>query len=192
MNVFFYLFIALIGFFVFLFVWSLRNPKRSLTRSPGKNFAENCGQSAVAHLPQIRQALARMDGEFVAEKVPRRVLRRMQKERRRVALDYLSALRMDFDGLLRTARVIAALSPEVAAVQELERLRLTVNFLWRYRLARMRVWTGFAPLPQIDGLSNLLSGFSVRLETIMKELGERAALVAEMASSPDRRSIHPA
>jgi len=42
-----------------------------------------------------------------------------------------------------------------------------------------------------SNLSNLLSGYSVRLEEAMKELGERAAIVAEMVSSPDRRSIHP-
>lgn len=95
------------------------------------------------------------------------------------------------DQLLHTARVIAALSPEVAAGQEFERVLLTVNFLWRYRMIRMSLWVGFAPLPQLSDLSNLLSGYSVRLEEAMKELGERAALVAEMASSPDRRRIHP-
>lgn len=114
----------------------------------------------------------------------------MRRERRNVALAYLSALRGDFDSLLQTARAIAVLSPEVAVVQEFERLRLTVHFLWRYRIIRMSVWAGYAPLPQMDGLSNLISGLSVRLEVAMKELGERAALVAEMVSSPDRRRIH--
>jgi hypothetical protein len=80
----------------------------------------------------------------------------------------------------------------VAAGQEFERVVLTVNFLWRYRVIRMSVWAGYAPLPQMDGLSNLLSGFRVRLEEAMKEMGERAAVVAEMVSSPDRRRIHPA
>ena len=95
------------------------------------------------------------------------------------------------DQLLRTARVIATLSPEVAAGQELERVFLMFNFLWRYRVIRVSVWVGLAPLPQLSDLSNLLSGYSVRLEEAMKEMGERAALVAEMASSPDRRRIHP-
>jgi len=116
----------------------------------------------------------------------------MQRERRNVALAYLSALRGDFDSLLRTARVIAVLSPQVAAVHEFERFRLTVNFLWRYRIIRLGVWAGYAPLPQMDGLSNLISGLSVRMEAAMKALGERAALVVEMVSSPDRRRVHPA
>jgi hypothetical protein len=115
----------------------------------------------------------------------------MKRERRNVALAYLFALRGDFDSLLCTARVIAVLSPEVAAMQEFERFRLTVNFLWRYRIIRLGVWAGYVPLPQMDGLNNLISGLSVRLEAATKELGERAALVAEMVSSPDRRRVHP-
>lgn len=115
----------------------------------------------------------------------------MRRERRQVALSYLSALRADLDRLLWTARVVASLSPEVVAGQELQRLFLTVNFHWRYGLIRMSVWAGFTPLPQINDLSNLLSSYSVRLEEAMKEMGERAALAAEMVSSPDRRRIHP-
>lgn len=115
----------------------------------------------------------------------------MRRERRQVALAYLSALRAELDQLLRTAKVIASLSPEVAAGQELERVLLMVKFLWRYRIIRMSVWAGFAPLPQLSDLSNLLSAYSVRLEEAMKEMGERAALVAEMVSSPDRGRIHP-
>jgi len=115
----------------------------------------------------------------------------MRRERRQVALDYLSALLAEFDRLLRTARVIAALSPEVAAGQELERILLTAKFLSRYRMIRLSLWTGFTPLSQISDLTNLLSAYSVRLEEAMRELGERAADVAEMVSSPDRRRIHP-
>lgn len=186
------MFTSLVGLLIVLLAWALRNRKRSAARPPTSLLLEDLNRSAVIHSPTIRRALAPADLEFLASRAPGRLVRRVRGERRRIVLSYLTCLRDDFERLLRLARVIALLSPEVVAVQEFERLRLTVNFLWRYRLTRMRVWAGFAPLPQIDGLSNLLSGFSVRLETVMKELGERAALVAEMASSPDRRSIHPA
>ncbi len=191
MNLFFYLFFGLIGFLLFLFLWAIRSSKGRISRPSAGSIPEDFGRSHISHSPQIRQALAKTDYEFVSNRAPREVLRRMRRERRRVALAYLAALRGDFDGLLGMARVIAVLSPEVAAAQEFERLRLTVNFLWRYRVIRMSVWMGYAPLPQMDGLSNLISGLSVRLEAAMKELGERAALVAEMASSPDRGRVHP-
>ncbi len=191
MNLSLYLFLGLIGFLLFLFLWAIRNSKARASRSSGRSIPEDFGRTHISHWAQIRQALAKTDYEFIASRVPREVLQRMRRERRRVALAYLLALRGEFDGLLGMARVIAVLSPEVAAVQEFERLRLTVNFLWRYRIIRMSVWAGYAPLPQMDGLSNLISGLSFRLEAAMKELGERAALVAEMVSSPDRRRIHP-
>ena len=116
---------------------------------------------------------------------------RVSRERRRVALSYLGALRQDFEELIHISRVIAALSPQIGAAQEFQRLRLRVSFLWRYQIIRLSLRAGFAPLPQLSDLSNLLSGYSVRLEEAMKEMGERAALVAEMVSSPDRRRIHP-
>jgi hypothetical protein len=51
---------------------------------------------------------------------------------------------------------------------------------------------GLTPMAQLGALSDLLSGLSVRLETAMKELGERAAFAAELVSFPDRRRINSA
>jgi hypothetical protein len=87
------------------------------------------------------------------------------------------------------ARVIAVLSPQVVAVQEFERLLLTAQFSWRYELIRWKLLMGLAPRTQLDGLSDLVSGLSVRMEAALKELGERAAVAAELASSIDRRSL---
>lgn len=89
------------------------------------------------------------------------------------------------------ARIIAVLSPEVEAVQEFERLRLTVKFNWNYQLIRMQLRAGFEPLLRLDGLSNLVSGLSVRMETALKELGERAALAGELASALNRSGVDP-
>ena len=192
MNVTFYLFFAIIAILVVVFVWSLRIPKRLAPPAPPSEMPQDLqGSSHVAYLAQIRRALAPADFQFASERIPPDAFRRMRRERRQVALGYLSALRTELDKLLRTARIIAALSPEVAAGQELERVLLTVNFLWRYRVIRISVWAGFAPLPQINDLGNLLSAYSVRVEEAITELGERAAIVAEMVSSPDRRRIHP-
>lgn len=187
----FYLFVGLIGLLILLFVWAIRGSRGRTARSFDQNILDSFGRNHISHWPQVRQALDKTDCAFVASRAPQKVVREMKRERRRVALAYLLALRGEFEGLLRTARVIALLSPEVAAVQELERLRLTIRFLWRYRIVRMSVWAGYASLPQMDGLSNIISGFSVRVEAAIKELGERAALVAEMVSAPDRRRIHP-
>lgn len=192
MSLSLYVSFILVAILLFLFVWSLRKFSTQTDRVSARSLEEESEGSHITYLPQIRQALSETDYDFVSGKIPQEMRRQMRRERRRIALSYLSALRGEFSRLLRTARAIAALSPEVAPVQEFERLRLTLNFLVRYRIIWVSLWIGFTPLLQVSDLSNLLSGLSVRLEAAMKELGERAAQVAEMVSAPDRRRIHPA
>lgn len=186
-----YFFFAIIALLFVLFFWSLRNPKRRAVPVASSAIPQDPQGSHVTHLPQIRRALAPADFEFASKRIPPKALRRMQRERRNVALAYLSALRAELERLTRTARILASLSPEVAGGQELERLVLTLNFVCRYWVIRVSVWAGFTPLPQISDLGDLLSAYSVRLEEAIRALGERAAMVAEMVSSPDRRRIDP-
>jgi hypothetical protein len=183
------LFFGLVAILLLVLVWALWKPRERRKLQSDPRSLEEDGRRHVTYLPQIRQALAKVDFRFLRERASGQVYRRVRRERRNVALAYMEALRGDFQNLLRMARVIAVLSPEVAAVQEFERLRLTTNFAWQYRVIRWKLMAGFATLPQLDGLSNLVSGLSVRMEQAMKELGERAALAAELASSMNRRGL---
>ena len=182
-----YSFFGLVGLLLVLFSWSARKLGSRRRALPDAGVLEDCGRDNVSHLPQIRQAFAETDAIFLSQKAKGVLARRVRKERRRVGLTYLAALQGDFQSLLRMAKIIAQLSPEVAAVHEFERLRLAVLFSWRYQMIRLQLRAGLAPLPRLDSLSDLVSGLSVRMETAIKELGERAALAAEMASSFDRR-----
>ena len=189
MNLPLFLFFGIVAVLLLVLGWALRKPhERGKLRGDPRSFDED-GRRHVTYLPQIRQALAKADFKFLRERASDKVQQRVRRERRGVALAYMDALRGDFQSLLRMARVIAVLSPEVAAVQEFERLRLTAKFSWQYQMIRWKLMAGFATLRQLDGLSNLVSGLSVRMEAAMKELGERAALAAELASSMNRRGL---
>ena len=189
MSLSFILFFGFIAVLLFGLGWALWMPRlRSELRRDPRSLEES-SRRHVAYLPQIRQALSEVDHVFLSKKTSREVQLRFRKERRRVVLAYLSALRGDFQSLLRMARLIALLSPEVAAVHEYERLRLTAKFFWRYQMIRGKLLAGLAPVPQLDGLSDLVSGLSVRMEAAIKELGERAAIAAELASSLNRRGL---
>ena len=183
MSVFFYLFFGLIGLFLLLFGWSMRKVQRRGKAPVDAAALQESGRGHVAYLPQIRQALGIADSKYLLQKAPRALARRVREDRRRVALAYLFAVKEDFEGLSRLAKIIAVLSPEVAAVQEFERVRLTAKFTWRYEVIRMQLRAGLAPLPRLDALSDYVSSMSVRMETAMKELGERAALATELTSS---------
>jgi len=182
--------LALVIFLGGVFLWSLRGARKApLDRICAVDLEES-GQRHATHCPQIRQALDARDFSYLASSGGRKLARRVRRERRRVVQDYLIALRGDFDHLLRLARAIALLSPKVVAVHELERFRLTVQFHWRCRIIGLRLLFGAATLPQVAGTSDLVSHLAVRLEAALKELGERAALAVEMASSLDRRNMN--
>ena len=189
MNLTFLLLFGIVATLLLLLAWALRGTGKLPESGAIANAFERSERLHVNFLPQIRQALDTADYAFLEGKGAPVLQRRVRRERRDVALAYLSSLRQDFQGLLRMARIIAVLSPEIVVVQEFERLRLTVKFLWRYEMIRMKLRVGFLSLPQLDALGNLISGLSVRLEKAIKELGERAALAAELASPPDRRGI---
>ena len=123
--------------------------------------------------------------EFLAKRGSPEIVRRVRRERRRVALLYLTHLREDFQRLLRLARAVATLSPAVGSRQELERLWLSLEFSWRYQLIRAGFRYGLLPLMQLNSLSHMVSQLAVQMETSMKELGERAAMAVQMASTLD-------
>ena len=188
MNLTLILFFGFVALLLLALGWALRKPRNARNLPTDPDALEE-GQRHVDYLPQIRQALAAADYDFLSKRVSRGALQRVRRDRRGIALAYLAALRGDFQSLLRMASVIAVLSPEVAAAHEFERLRLTTKFAWQYQMIRWKLMAGFAPLPQLDGLSALVSGLSVRMEAALKELGERAALTAELASPMNRGGL---
>lgn len=182
-------FLLLTGFaaiLLLLLVWVLRGPRK---RNDDLDSTEKLGRRHVTYFPQVRQALAEVDLAFLASRGSRDLARRVRKERQKIALAYLSFLRHDFLRLWRLARVIASLSPKVGTAQEFERLRLGLLFYLRYELIRFKFVFGFAPLPELGSLSDVVSRLSIRLEAAMNDLGERAALAATLASSLDGRRL---
>jgi len=150
---------------------------------------ERSGRRRATYLPAIRQAMASSDVEFLAGRASSELVRRTHRERQRIAKVYLADLRADFEKLLQLARVIALLSPQVGASHGLERLRLSVQFSWHYRLAVLGLYSDSLLQPQINDLTQIVGELSARMESAMKELGERAAVATELASSLDRRRL---
>lgn len=183
------LFFGSVAILLFGLGWALGKPRERKNLESDPRCLEQDDQRHTNYLPQIRRALGAADYEFLSKKASRGTQRRVRRERLNVALAYLGALRGDFENLLRMARAIAVLSPEVAVAHEFERLRLTAEFACRCQMIRWKLWMGMTPLTQLSGLSDLVSGLSVRLEQAMKELGERAAVAAELASSMNRRGM---
>ena len=175
------------GVLLALFFWAFRTGRDYETGAMGS--LEEPARRHATYFAVIRQAMSEEDFEFLAARAPVRVVRRAHKERQRIAMLYVADLRADFQRLLRLARVIAVLSPGIAASHELDRLRLSMRFFWRYRMVALGLSVGLLLFPQLRGLSSLVSGLAFRMELAMKELGQRAAVAQELASTLNRRGL---
>ncbi len=186
MNFMLFLYAGIVAVLLFLLAWALRRPGKRTVSGAGHSSLEENGWRHVTYLPQIRQSFSSADFAFLRAAGSSELARRVRKERRRIAFTYLPAVREDFEKILRLARVISVLSPEVGPVEEWERFRLTIQFYGRYQLIRFGLFCGVALIPQLSDLTQMVSRLAVRMEAAMTALGERAALAAELASSLDR------
>ena len=129
----------------------------------------------------IRRSQHPADLSYAASRGGRELAKRLRRERKNVILLYLDSLRSDFEQLLRIARVVALLSPEVSSSYEYERLRLSLLFRARFALVKLRFLVGDRAMPQVSSLGEMVASLAIRMETAMETLGERAVLAANVA-----------
>ena len=122
------------------------------------------------HFPQIRQALSRVDEEYLRQRGTPKIVRQARTERCRVARQFLAGLEDDFSRLNRLGRTVAALSPEVNRKQEFERVWLWLRFWILCRLVSVSLRTGRVSIPQIAHLTQLVGSLAAEIETAMAGL----------------------
>jgi hypothetical protein len=169
-----------------LLAWALRGGRQSRDASAR---IEDVVESHVQYIPQIQQALADEDRQYLLTNGGAHLLKTVERDRRKVTGEFLDALQSEFHRLLRMASIVAALSPEIEPLQEFERLRLTAVFKCRLQLVRARLHMGSAPSRELGELSDVVSRLNVRMEAAMRVLGERAALAADMLSAVERGDV---
>jgi len=187
-----YAFTALFGFALLLLIllaWVLRAPNRASRKDAAVDLTEFSDRTHVTFFPQIKQALAVQDPAYLASLGMNALANRVCKERRKITLAYLACLRNDFQRLWRLGRVISSMSLQVGTAQEFRRFQLGLAFSLHYEMIRIKLLFGFAPLTELGALSEVVSRLSIRMETAMQDLGERAALAAKLASSLDGRGL---
>src|SRR5260221_22628 len=170
---------------VALLFWALRGSFQAPALKAGLKVLENAPQH-LFNMAQIRQGMDPEDLKYVASKGGARLAATLRRERRRVALMYLSAIRLDFERALHIARVLAVFSPEVSGHQEYQRLKLSALFRCRFQLVRLRLLLGDVALPQVAKLGLMVTSLTGELEAAIAALGERSVLAVELAIQSDR------
>jgi len=175
-------FIVALGFAVALAVllaWTLRSAH--WRRRPGGLAVLESAPQHLCNMGPIRRSQDRADLLYAASRGGRDLAKRLRRERRNVALLYLNSLRSDFEQLLRIARVVALLSPEISNSHEYERLRLSVLFRLRFAVVKLRFMFGDPAMPQMTSLGEMVTSLAIRMDAAMEILGERAVLAANVA-----------
>jgi hypothetical protein len=174
-----FLFAALVLFG--LLFWSVR-PHNHKQHSPDEILKSLAEERHYCRLPQILQALRPDDVAFLKRSGDAALVRRVQRERRRIANQYLDVLQEDFETLLEAAGLLATMAPDVTPMQEWERLKLSARFAFCCTLLRWRLRLGLTPWGGFGTLAEIASGMAVRVEAATSRIGERAALAAEIPS----------
>jgi hypothetical protein len=126
------------------------------------------------------QSLREEDTDFLCTQGHDELATRLRRERKRIALRYLNALEEEYQLLLEAARILAKTAPEISAMDELERFRLSVRFIVYCRYLRWRLWFGLQPWDLFGNISDMAGEITLRLEMAAARIGERAAMAAEV------------
>jgi hypothetical protein len=145
-------------------------------RAKGKTSAESFLRNAAfsdllpkhyRFFPQVSRALSIDDSEYLSQRADPLARKSAARIRRRVGLEFLNGLREDYRRLDRLARALTALAPAANPQREAERLWLSVRFEIRWCFVWVSLWSGLAPIPQLQRLTDLVGALTARLESAL-------------------------
>jgi hypothetical protein len=126
------------------------------------------------YFPQVCRALSAEDARFLDLRAAPAARRAARQARRTVALQFLTGLRDDYQKLDRLARVLASLAPSANQRREAHRISLALKFGFRWRVVWLEIWSGAAPVSQLQSMAGLIGGLAAQMQTSMNTLQESA------------------
>ena len=154
-----------------LLSWALRPPTHG--SRPALDVFEALRQSRhSARMSHILQALQPQDTEYLRSTGQAALMQTIRRQRKVIALNYLQQLQEEFEMLLEISRVLAVMSPEVIAMQEMERWKLSLAFAANCALLRWKLRLGLQPFSGFSLLSNMATSFDRNLEAATTRIAE--------------------
>jgi hypothetical protein len=163
---------------VVLLAWALRPPARE--PRPSLDVFEALRQSRhSSRMSHILQSLQPQDTEYLRSAGQPALMRTVRRQRRITALNYLQQLQEEFELLLEISRVLAVMSPEVIAMEEMERWKLSLAFAANCAILKWKLRLGLQPFSGFTLLSNMATSFAHRLEAATTRIAETTVRSAE-------------
>ena len=170
-----------------LLAWALRPPARN-AREPLDAFEALHQSRHSSRMPHILQALQPQDTDYLRSAGQVALMQTIRRQRRVIALNYLEELHEEFEMLLEISRVLAVMSPEVIAMEEMERWKLSLAFAANCAFLKWKLRLGLQPLSGFTLLSNMAASFARRLEAATTRIAESTVRSAEPSG---RSHEHP-
>ena len=163
-----------------LLAWALR-PSADQAPSALDVFEALRRTRHASRISHVIQALQPADTEYLRKTGQVALMQRIRRQRRRIALDYLSHLQKEFEMLLEVSRVLAVMSPEALGMEEMERWKLSLTFAANCAFLRWKLRMGLQPFSGFTLLSNMATEIGRQLDAATTRLAEAAV----------RTSVHP-
>ena len=123
------------------------------------------------HFPQLRQALATLDDDYVRRKASGEIERHLRAERRRIVESFLAGLAEDFARLEHLMNVVHDFSPAGPWIHRIQQAVARFQFRINYRLASLQIYsTTPSSTNQPARLTELVGNLSVQIEASMARL----------------------
>lgn len=169
-----------------LLSWALRPSARG-PRSPLDAFEALQQSRHSSRMSHILQALQPQDTDYLRGAGQEAMMHAIRRQRRVIAVSYLQQLREEFDLLLEISRVLAVMSPELMAMEEMERWKLSLSFAANCAFLKWKLRLGLEPFSDFTLLSNMATSFAHRLEAATSHIAESAVRSAQ-SSNPLREN----
>jgi len=134
--------------------------------------AESLLPQHYKYFPQVCRALSAEDAQFLQLRATPAIRRSARRARQLVALEFLSGLRDDYRKLDRLARVLTSLAPSANQQREAQRIWLACQFEFRWIIVWLEIWSGVAPVTQLQSMAGFIGVLAARLQTSMSVLQE--------------------
>ena len=128
------------------------------------------------HFPQLRQALATLDADYVRRRAAGEIERHLHEERRRIVESFLSGLAEDFGRLERLLSVVREMSPAEPWIHQLGGADRRCRFRVNYRIASLQIHSArLHSTNRLARLTELVGNLSVQIEAGMARLDPSAS-----------------
>ncbi|HET7107252.1 MAG TPA: hypothetical protein VFI38_10605 [Candidatus Acidoferrum sp.] len=167
-----------------LLAWALRTPSGPVR--PSLDVCEALSKSRHCfRISHVVQALQPEDTEYLRETGQLALMQTLRSQRRRIALRYLDELQHEFQELIEISRQLAVMSPEVVAMEEMERWKLSLAFAVNCAFLRWKLRLGLQPFSGFTLLSNMAISISRQLDLASTRIAEAAVRTANPSAPGD-------